>query len=319
MQRGAAVRARGIVKSFGAVIALDGVDIDIAEGHVHGLVGPNGAGKTTLLGLLLGLAVADSGTLEVLGRPVRRALALPDGVAGFVDGPGLYPALTARQNLVALASLRGDRKPAVDDALDTVGLTDVADDRVRGFSLGMRQRLGLAAALLTRPRLLVLDEPANGLDVAGTRHVHRVLARLAAEGATVVLSSHRMDDLTALCTEVSLLAGGRVVFSGPVSKLAAETGEIDYRLRTSDAAAARRLADGTRGVRVLPDDDLLQRQDAQALLVRGSVASLDDLVARLVGAGVAVRELAPVVSPLEAAYLALVGGDEDRVEDGMNR
>jgi len=319
MHPGPAVRARGIVKSFGAVIALDGVDIDIAEGHVHGLVGPNGAGKTTLLGLLLGLAVADSGTLEVLGWPVRRALALPDGVAGFVDGPGLYPALTARQNLVALASLRGDRRPRIDDVLDTVGLTDVADDRVRGFSLGMRQRLGLAAALLTRPRLLVLDEPANGLDAVGTRHVHRVLARLAADGASVVLSSHRMDDLTALCTEVSLLASGRVVFSGPVSKLAAETGEIDYRLRTSDAAAARRLADGTPAVRVLPDDDLLQRQDAQALLVRGSVASLDDLVARLVGAGVAVRELAPVVSPLEAAYLALIGAEEDPADDGAPR
>ncbi len=316
MQQGSAVRARGIVKSFGDVIALDGVDIDVAAGHVHGLVGPNGAGKTTLLGLLLGLAVADSGTLEVLGRPVRRALALPEGVAGFVDGPGLYPALTARQNLVALASLRGDRKPGIDDVLDTVGLTDVADDRVRGFSLGMRQRLGLAAALLTHPRLLVLDEPANGLDAAGTRHIHRVLARLAADGASVIMSSHRMDDLTALCTEVSLLAGGRVVFSGPVSKLAAETGEIDYRLRTSDAATARRLADDAPTVRVLPGDDLLQRQDPQALLVRGSMESLEDLVARLVGAGVAIRELAPVVSPLEAAYLALVGADEDRVEDG---
>lgn len=317
MHRGPVVRARGIVKSFGDVIALDGIDLDIAAGHVHGLVGPNGAGKTTLLGLLLGLAVADSGTLEVLGRPVRRALALPDGVAGFVDGPGLYPALTARQNLVALASLRGDRKPRVDDTLHTVGLTDVADDRVRGFSLGMRQRLGLAAALLTRPQLLVLDEPANGLDAAGTRQVHRVLARLAADGGSVVLSSHRMDDLTALCTEVSLLAAGRVVFSGPVSKLAAETGAIDYRLRTSDAAAARRLAEGTSALRVLPDDDLLQRQDAQALLVRAPVAALDDLVARLVGAGVAVRELAPVVSPLEAAYLALIGAEEDPADHGL--
>jgi ABC-2 type transport system ATP-binding protein len=316
VHRSPAVRARGIVKSFGAVIALDGVDIDVAEGHVHGLVGPNGAGKTTLLGLLLGLAVADSGTLEVLGRPVRRTLALPDGVAGFVDGPGLYPALTARQNLVALASLRGDRKADIDDALDTVGLTDVADDRLRGFSLGMRQRLGLAAALLTRPRLLVLDEPANGLDAAGTRHVHRVLARLVADGASVVMSSHRMDDLTALCSEVSLLAGGRVVFSGPVAKLAAETGAIDYRLRTSDAAAARRLAESTPAVRVLPDDDLLQRQDTQAILVRGSVQSLDDLVARLVRAGVAVREFAPVISPLESAYLALTGTGEDRSGDG---
>ena len=311
MQAVPAVRARGIGKTFGDVIALDGVDLDIVPGHVHGLVGPNGAGKTTLLGLLLGLAVADSGTLEVLGRSVHRTLALPDGVAGFVDGPGLYPALTARQNLLALASLRGNGRSDIDGALDTVGLTDVADDRVRGFSLGMRQRLGLAAALLTRPRLLVLDEPANGLDAAGTRQVHRVLTQLAADGASVVLSSHRMDDLTALCTEVSLLSGGRVVFSGPVGKLATEIGDIDYRLRTSDVVLARDIADEVPAIRVLPDDDLLQRQDDQALLVRGSVDSLDELVVRLVRAGVAVRELAPVMSPLEAAYLALTGTGED--------
>src|SRR5919197_5228174 len=125
-----AVRARGISKCFGEVVALDGVDLDIAEGQVHGLVGPNGAGKTTLLGLLLGLAVADGGDLEILGSPVRRTLALPDGVGGFVDGPGLYPSLTARQNLAALARLRGVGCDGIGDALEQVGLTDVADDRV---------------------------------------------------------------------------------------------------------------------------------------------------------------------------------------------
>jgi ABC-2 type transport system ATP-binding protein len=272
---------------------------------VHGLVGPNGAGKTTLLGLLLGLAVPDGGDLEILGSAVRRTLALPDGVAGFVDGPGLYPSLTAWQNLAALARLRGVASDGIGDALGQVGLTDVASDRVRGFSLGMRQRLGLAAALLTRPRLLVLDEPANGLDPAGTRHVHRVLTALAADGTSVVLSSHRMDDLAALCNEVTLLATGRVVFTGPVGKLAAETDELDYRLRTSDPPAARRVAAETPELRLLPDDDLLQRRDAEALLVRATVPVMDDLVARLVGAEVAVRELAPVVAPLEAAYLAL--------------
>src|SRR5215470_18644667 len=201
MPENLAVRARGVSKCFGEVVALDGVDLDVAQGQVHGLVGPNGAGKTTLLGLLLGLAHADGGELEILGSPVRD---LPDGVAGFVDGPGLYPSLTARQNLDALARLRGDGSEGVGDALEQVGLTDVADDRVRGFSLGMRQRLGLAAALLTRPRLLVLDEPANGLDPVGTRDVHRVLTGLAADGTAVVLSSHRMDDLAALCAEVTL-------------------------------------------------------------------------------------------------------------------
>ena len=238
---------------------------------------------------------------------MRRRLALPDGVAGFVDGPGLYPSLTARQNLAALARLRGDgrRGDFIGDALEQVGLGDVADDRVRGFSLGMRQRLGLAAALLSGPRLLVLDEPANGLDLAGKRHVHRVLARLAAQGTAVVLSSHRMDDLAALCSEVTLLATGRVVFSGPLSELTADTDELDYRLRTSDPAAARRVAAATPELRVLSDDDVLRRHDADALLVRAAVAVLDDLVARLVGAGVGVRELAPVVAPLEAAFLAL--------------
>lgn len=300
-----AVRARGIRKSFGEVVALDGVDLDIPQGQVHGLVGPNGAGKTTLLGLLLGLAEADGGDLEILGRAVRRTLAVPDGVAGFVDGPGLYPSLTAWQNLAALARLRGDGRQDIGDVLEEVGLTDVADDRVRGFSLGMRQRLGLAAALLTKPRLLVLDEPANGLDPAGKRHVHRVLARLAARGTAVVLSSHRMDDLAALCSEVTLLATGRVVFSGPVSKLLAGVDEMDYRLRTSDSAAARRVAAETPRLRVLEADDLLAHHDPDALLVRAAVPALDELVARLIAAGVGVRELAPVVAPLEAAFLAL--------------
>jgi ABC-2 type transport system ATP-binding protein len=314
MHASPAVRARGIRKYFGEVIALDGVDLDLPPGQVHGLIGPNGAGKTTLLGLLLGLAVADDGKLEILGTQVRRTLALPDGVAGFVDGPGLYPSLTARQNLAALASLRGDDSPDIDDALDQVGLTDVADDRVRGFSLGMRQRLGLAAALLTKPRLLVLDEPANGLDPAGTRHVHRVLTGLAATGTAVMLSSHRMDDLASLCSEVTILTTGRVVFSGPISKLATETSVLDYRLRTSDVFAARRVAVETPAIHVLPNDEALYRQDSEALVVRAAVPALDDLVVRLVEAGIAVRELAPVVAPLEAAFLALTEGAQPAAE-----
>jgi ABC-2 type transport system ATP-binding protein len=315
MQRSPAVRGRGIKKSYGDVVALDGVDLDVAGGQVHGLVGPNGAGKTTLLGLLLGLAVADSGHLEILGTPVGRTLAVPDGVAGFVDGPGLYPSLTARQNLSALASLRGDDAgpTGVGDALEQVGLTDVADDRVRGFSLGMRQRLGLAAALLTTPRLLVLDEPANGLDPAGKHHVHRVITKLAAGGTAVVLSSHRMDDLAALCSEVTVLATGRVVFSGPVSKLAAESGELDYRLLTSDSAAARQVALDTPGLRV--PADRADPPDAGVLVVRGPVPAIEELVVRLVHADVAVRELAPVVAPIEAAFLALTGTGPTDEED----
>ncbi|MDJ0345364.1 ABC transporter ATP-binding protein [Streptomyces sp. H10-C2] len=305
-----AVRARGITKCFGDVVALDGIDLDVAQGQIHGLVGPNGAGKTTLLGLLLGLAVADSGRLEILGTPVGRALAAPDGVSGFVDGPGLYPSLTARQTLAALAALRGRdaRTTGIDDVLETVGLTDVADDRASGFSLGMRQRLGLAAALLTEPRLLVLDEPSNGLDPAGKKHVHGVLTRLAADGTSIVLSSHRMDDLEALCSEVTIVATGRVVFSGPLGMLAAENRELDYRLVTSDAQAARGLAVDTAGIGVV--DDAGVRHGAEMLVVRALVPALDELVVRLVHAGIAVRELAPVVSPLEAAFLALTEQQE---------
>ncbi|MGW5432896.1 ABC transporter ATP-binding protein [Streptomyces sp. NPDC004059] len=299
-----AIRARGITKCFGDVVALDGIDLDVAQGQIHGLVGPNGAGKTTLLGLLLGLAVADSGSLEILGSPVGRTFAAPDGVAGFVDGPGLYPSLTARQNLAALAALRGQdaRTAGIDDVIGQVGLTDVADDRIRGFSLGMRQRLGLAAALLTKPRLLVLDEPSNGLDPAGKKHVHGVLARLAAEGTSVVLSSHRMDDLEALCSEVTILATGRVVFSGPLRKLAAENRELDYRLIASDPQTARRLAADTPGIRLVDDG---RPGGDEVLVVRALVPALDELVVRLVQSGTALRELAPVVSPLEAAFLAL--------------
>jgi ABC-2 type transport system ATP-binding protein len=315
METTVAIRGRGITKCFGDVVALDRIDLNVPQGQIHGLVGPNGAGKTTLLGLLLGLAVADEGRLEILGAPVGRALAAPDGVAGFVDGPGLYPTLTARQNLAALAGLRrrDARMAGVDDVadvLDEVGLTDVADDKVRGFSLGMRQRLGLAAALLTKPRLLVLDEPSNGLDPAGKKHVRGVLGRLAADGTTVILSSHRMDDLEALCSEVTILATGRVVFSGPLSKLSAENSELDYRLRTSDPRAAGTVALETPGVRVIEGSDAVNRHDTEVLVVRAQVAALDELVARLVRAQVAVRELAPVISPLEAAFLALTEQQE---------
>ncbi|WP_224280748.1 ABC transporter ATP-binding protein [Streptomyces sp. LS1784] len=307
----AAVRARGLTKCFGDVVALDAVGLELAPGRIHGLAGPNGAGKTTLLGLLLGLAVADGGELEVLGRPVGRALPAPHAVAGFVDGPGLYPSLTARKNLAALARLRGQdtRAGRIDEVLAEVGLTEVADDRVRGFSLGMRQRLGLAAALLTDPRLLVLDEPSNGLDPAGKQHVHGALRRLAADGVTVVLSSHRMDDLEALCDEVTILATGRVRFSGPLGELAAETRELDHRLLTSDPEAARRVAAEVAGVRVLAQAEA--GRAAEALVVHASGQAVEELVAALVHAGVRVREVTPVVPALEAAFLTLTEQQEE--------
>jgi ABC-2 type transport system ATP-binding protein len=313
MNRSTAVRARGVTKTFGDVVALDELDLDVEPGQIHGLVGPNGAGKTTLLGLLLGLAVADAGTLEVLGRQVGSVLSTPDGVAGFVDGPGLYPSLTARQNLLSVVSLRGqdDRRADVDEALACVGLEEVAGHLVRGFSLGMRQRLGLASALLSEPRLLVLDEPANGLDPAGKRQVHRVLTDLAESGTTVVLSSHRMDDLAALCTDVTLLSTGRMVFSGPPQKLAVEGGLLDYRILTSNAEGTRRVATATPGLRIVNARETLGLADTGSLVVRGHESAVDALVVGLVGQGIAIRELAPTIPPLEAAFLALTRADTE--------
>ena len=317
MSNPCAVRARDLTKCFGDVVALDGVDLDVAAGQIHGVVGPNGAGKTTLFGLMLGLAAADRGTLDVLGAPVGRSHPAPDGVAGFVDGPGLYPSLTARGNLAALAALRGPGAPTagIDEVLDQVGLTDVANDKVRGFSLGMRQRLGLGAALLTKPRLLVLDEPYNGLDPAGKKHVHGVLAGLAADGVTVVLSSHRMDDLEELCSEVTIVASGRVVFSGPLGKLADASRAVDYRLVTSDQKAARQVAAETDGVQVI--DGAATLPDREVLVVRALQPALDEVVPRLVRAGIAVRELTPVVSPLESAFLALTEQQTEQQEAGQ--
>ncbi|WP_406830540.1 ABC transporter ATP-binding protein [Pedococcus sp. KACC 23699] len=313
MSPNTAVRARGVTKTFGDVVALDELDLDVDRGQIHGLVGPNGAGKTTLLGLLLGLAVADTGTLEVLGAQVGSVLSTPEGVAGFVDGPGLYPFLTARQNLLSVLSLRGqdDCRSHVDEALSRVGLDEVADDHVRGFSLGMRQRLGLASALLSQPQLLILDEPANGLDPAGKRQVHRVLTEFALGGGTVILSSHRMDDLAALCTDVTLLSTGRMVFSGPPQELAIEGGPLDYRILTSDGDGARRVAEATEGLRVVNARNSLGPTHPSALVVRGRAPAVDALVVRLVGSGIAIRELAPTVPPLEAAFLALTGADTE--------
>jgi ABC-2 type transport system ATP-binding protein len=154
----------------------------------------------------------------------------------------------------------------------------------------------------------VLDEPSNGLDPAGKKHVYGVLTRLATDGTSVVLSSHRMDDVESLCSDVTILATGRVVFTGPLSKLAAESRELDYRLRTSDPPAARELAVETAGIQVV--DGAGARRDAEVLVVRALVPALDDLVVRLVQAGIALRELAPVVSPLEAAFLALTEQQE---------
>jgi ABC-2 type transport system ATP-binding protein len=294
------VEARGATKWFGATTALDGVDMTVPPGVVHGLLGPNGAGKTTLLAALFGLVLPDEGTLRLFGR--TRGEAGPswlDGVGGFVETPRFYPYLTGRQNLAVLARLDGaDAAVLIDQAIESAGLSGARRQKVRGYSLGMRQRLGLAAAMLRRPRLLILDEPANGMDPAGIRDLRAALRRLAADGVTVLLSSHDMAQVEEICDSVTVLQHGRVVFAGGLSAMRAGAPEGVWQLRTSDDTAALAAAGDVTGVKAAPRDE-------GGLSVHSVQERLDDYVVQLGRAGIAVRGLEPEVTPLESLFFQL--------------
>jgi ABC-2 type transport system ATP-binding protein len=276
-----AVTARGLHKQYGEQVALDGVDLTVRRGTVHGLLGPNGAGKTTLLRVLLGLVRPDAGNVEVAGT-----------VGGFVETPGAYPYLTGRQNLAHLAAL-DDEPGDVEEVLRRVGLADRADTRVRGWSLGMRQRLGIAAGLIRRPDVLVLDEPANGLDPVGALALRSLVHELAHDGLTVLLCSHDLHEVDALADDVTVLVAGRVVWGGTTTELRGRPGAS--LLSTSDDALAQRLA-GELDV---------QPHQSGSLLVRATTAELDGYVLELARRGVAVRELVREGLPLEQAFLEL--------------
>ena len=276
-----AVVGAGLVKAFGPVTALDGVDLTVRPGTVHGLLGPNGAGKTTLLRALLGLVRLDAGVLDV-----------PGTVGGFVEVPGAYPYLTGRQNLELLSSLDDDPGD-VGEALARVDLTERADSTVRGWSLGMRQRLGIAAGLLRRPDVLVLDEPANGLDPLGARALRDLIRGLADGGLTVLLCSHDLAEVDAVCDDVTVMVRGRVRWAGAIADLRARPGRCI--VRTSDDVLAAQLV--TDGVDIAPDPD--------GLAVTGDVDALDAFVLRLAASGIAVRSMVRESLPLEQAFLEL--------------
>ncbi|MFN2539884.1 MAG: ABC transporter ATP-binding protein [Mycobacteriales bacterium] len=276
----AAVEARSLRKHFGAVRALDGLDLVVASGTVHGLLGPNGAGKTTLLRVLLGLVHLDGGSCMVEGT-----------VGGFVEAPGAWPYLTGRQNLDVLAGL-DDEPGEVAEALDRVGLTDRADTQVGGWSLGMRQRLGIAAGLLRRPQLLVLDEPANGLDPLAARQLRDLIRTLAADGLTVLLCSHDLTEVDAVCEDVTVVVGGRDVWRGPVADLRSRPGRC--LLTTSDDDLARTIAP-------VSLDDV-----ETGLSFVATTDVVDAYVLALAGAGIAVRSLERESLPLEDALRELV-------------
>jgi ABC-2 type transport system ATP-binding protein len=214
-----AVRMTGLTKRYGARAAVDHLTTDVPTGVVCGFVGPNGAGKTTTIRMLLGLVRPSEGTAEVLGHPVSDPSAYLDRVGALIESPAFYPTLSGRKNLRVLARLAGLPDERVDAVLAQVGLADRAGDLFRSYSLGMKQRLGIASALLGDPDLLVLDEPTNGLDPPGIREVRALLSDLAAAGKTVLVSSHLLDELQHVADHLVMIDSGRLVFAGPVDEL----------------------------------------------------------------------------------------------------
>ena len=309
-----AVEATGVTKTFGAVRAVDDISVRVAAGEVYGVLGPNGAGKTTLLRMLFGLIRPDSGEIRVFGRTWKDAgIGVLDGVAGFIESPKFYPYLTGRQNLEGLALLDGGVRPGLlEETLEIVDLTDRADRKVGGYSYGMRQRLGVAASLLREPKLLVLDEPANGLDPAGIRDMRALVKRLASSGLTVLLSSHHMDEVEEICDNVTIMSQGAVAFHGTIAELRRMAPDPGHLLSTSDDLEALGLAVHHPTLTVVADPD-------GGLLVSGPREEVSAYVATLVRTGVDLLGLTQTRTPLEALFFMLTDAPEDSLHDVVPR
>ena len=299
------IEARGLAKRYGDVVAVAGVDLTVRAGDVYGFLGPNGAGKTTTMRMLLGLIRPTAGATRLFGRdPLLEGARALDGVAGFVEAPRFYPYLSGRRNLELLADLDGgDARSRIDEALDVVELAPRAAHKVGGYSHGMRQRLGLAAALLRDPRLLILDEPATGLDPAGMRDMRALIRRLADGGITVLLSSHLLAEVDELCDRVAIVRSGHVVYEGALDDLRAAAGS-SYRLTTTDDERAERVARAQPGVGgVSRDPDGVRFEAAGDEIVAA-------LSVALVESGVGLLTLVPRTATLEDLFFALTEGPE---------
>jgi len=292
------ISTTGLTKAYGRILAVDDIDLDVREGDIYGFLGANGSGKTTTVRMLLGLVLASSGTIRVLGEPMpKRGKTVLPRVGALVEGPAAYPHLSGRRNLELLdaagaGGIRRTRRTRVNVALDRVGLGGVDKRPVKAYSLGMRQRLGLASALLRKPELLILDEPTNGLDPQGIREIRDLLLALHAGGTTVFLSSHLLAEVEQLCTRVGVLDRGRLVLQDQLTTLTAPTG--NSVVRTPDVDRAHALLDG----RVLA-------KDGDRLIVTGTDAST--LNALLVREGIRVSELGPDRRTLEQVVLEAAG------------
>jgi len=243
------IRVEGLRKSFGKHEALRGLDLSVPPGVVYGFLGPNGAGKTTTIRILVGLLRADAGTIELFGEPVTDRQAVLHRIGALIEGPTFYPYLSGRDNLRVIGSA-GPEPPAgrIEEVLEIVDLRDRAKDRYSGYSLGMRQRLGIAAALLNDPPLLLLDEPANGLDPAGIVDMRALLRRLAAEGRTILVSSHLLAEMQQLADEVAIINQGQLVRQGKLSEMLATGGVIRVHVATEELPTARTSLEQLLGV-----------------------------------------------------------------------
>ena len=296
------IEVRGLVKRYGELTAVDGVDLTVQTGDVYGYLGPNGAGKTTSLRMMLGLIRPTAGTVRLFGRDPNETVAALDGVAGFVEAPTFYPYMSARRNLELLAAFDGDGASSrIDQSLETVELTSRAGDRVGGYSHGMRQRLGIAAALLRAPKLLLLDEPATGLDPAGMRDMRILIRRLADDGMTVMLSSHLLAEVEELCDRVAILRSGRIVYEGTIAALARGAGTV-YRLSTTDDERARAVCLAQPGI----GEPGLEHG---RIRFSASEAAVAELSRALIEAGVLIHELAPQTVTLEDLFFSLTEGE----------
>ncbi len=305
------IETHALTKRYGKHLAVDRLDLTVPEGSVFGFLGPNGSGKTTTIRMLMGLIEPTSGHAEVLGRTMPRATrsVLPH-VGALIEGPALYGFLSGRDNLLRYDSADPTadprtRRARAEAALDRVGLTAAAGKKAKAYSLGMKQRLGLAAALLQPRRLLVLDEPTNGLDPQGMREIRTLVRELAAEGTTVFLSSHLLDEIEQVCTHAAVMTQGRLITQGPVAELAAGArGRLV--VTTPDAGDAARVLK-EHGVTDLTVTEDRVTGEPPSQDESGREVELAELNAALVGAGVRVRGFGLERASLEDAFVALTG------------
>ncbi|MFM6850482.1 MAG: ATP-binding cassette domain-containing protein [Terrabacter sp.] len=311
----AAVRTVNLRKTYlsrgSRRVAVTGLSMAVPLGGVHGFLGPNGSGKTTTIRMLLGLVRADSGTAEVFGEPVPKRLPhVIDRVGAIVESPKFFPAFTARQNLGLLAAAIGSPRHRVDEVLEATHLGDRGRERYAGFSLGMKQRLAIAATLLKDPDLLVFDEPTNGLDPAGIREVRDTMRSLGAQGKTVLVSSHILAEVEQVADTVSIIGNGTLLAEGHVSEILGGPGQAQVRVG---------VASPDRAAQILQADGFTLSRDGEQLLV--GTADPSAVTRSLAGHGLYVRELVPVRPDLESAFLALtqdrgLGSAADRAAGG---